>query len=122
MNGEISHGNGIKISEDENSKIGDDQQSEELEGFGYIEFYKTQMEELRAENESLKKKVFTTDEQMRRVQGDCLVLIEKLCQDVNSLRQRVKTISQSHVKSKFGYGCKEGLTCVLGRAEVGNVG
>lgn len=104
--------------EDEHLEIGDEQESEELEGFGYIEFYKTQMEELRAENEALKKKVFTTDEQMRRVQGDCLVLIEKLCQDVNSLRQRVKTISLSHVKSKFAFYCTEGVEYVCGRAEV----
>lgn len=83
------------LGESEEKKV-EQSENEDLEGFGYIEFYKKQMEELKIENDSLKEKVLLTEKKMKRVKEDCMIMVQKLCRDIGTLRQKIKSLSLDH--------------------------
>lgn len=69
-----------------------------LNNFEYVEFYKTQLSEIKLENERLKENNARVEQECKSVKDNCLMLVEKICKDNNFLRERLEKVSLMHLK------------------------
>ena len=77
---------------------------EELNGidnFEYVEFYKEQLNHIRKENETLKQKNEITENKINNIKSDCKVLIGKICEENEMLREMILKNKNSFDESKI---------------------
>lgn len=69
-----------------------------LDNFEYVEFYKTQLGEIKLENERLKESSARVEKESQSIKAKCLVLVEKICKDNNLLREKLERACLVHTK------------------------
>lgn len=70
----------------------------ELDNFEYVEFYKSQLTEIKAENELLKQEHSDAIEEKKLIQTNCFLLVEKICKENNYLKDKAASVNIMHTK------------------------
>lgn len=95
---------------------------EGLENFEYVEFYKSQLAQIKAENERLKEAHALAQSECKAVKANCKALVERICKDSNFLREKLASAALVHNKGTWApqpwrrlRGRRRGLRCAAER-------